>query len=139
MKLLYDYAMSLVGTPYVYGNQSPLSCDCSGLIFILLNSVGMAPREDLNSHGLYHYFIEHGSVCNPRFGALLFFGSKERVKHVGFCLDDRRMLEAAGGNEWVTSIEKARSNGACVTINMINRRKDLVAVISPNYALCGWS
>lgn len=139
MKILYDFAMSLVGIPYVYGNQSPLSTDCSGLIFILLNSIGMAPKEDMNADGLYRFFLDNGDIGSPRLGSLCFFGSKDRIRHVGFALDDRRMLEAMGGNEWVVTEEKAKAVGACVTISMINRRKDLVACITPRYALCGWT
>ena len=140
MKILYDFAMSLIGTPYIYGGQSPLGFDCSGGIFILLNSVGMAPKEDLNADGLYRFFLEHGDVAStPSFGSLLFFGSKTCIKHVAFALDDRRMWEAAGGNEWINSIEKANAVGACCTINLISRRKDLISCIKPRYALCAWT
>lgn len=144
MKILYDYALSFLGVPYSWAGHSHFSVDCSGLVLELLESVGIAPPDDLSAQGLMKYFTEHGDQSNPRFGALAFYGRKNQMPagediatHVGFIIDDKRMIEAQGGSAYIDSPQKAYEIGACVKMSMINRRKDLLVILRPRYELNG--
>lgn len=138
MQTLTKYAFSFLGTPYLWGGSSYFGIDCSSLIMELLKSVGMAPAEDSTADGLYRFFLENGDPADPSLGALAFFGTDKVIKHIGFCVCARRMIHAAGGNEWITTEDKARASGACVRMDLISYRKDLVKVIKPRYSLNGW-
>lgn len=133
-KELYDYAFSFLGVPYVYGGNSYFGLDCSSLAQKLLSFAGIDPKGDQTAHELYTIFMKDGIVLpTAEFGALAFFGTHDRVTHVAFCLDNKKMIEAYGGNSFITSEARARDIEACVDINPITRRKDLVAFILPRY------
>lgn len=132
MNPLYDYALSFLGTPYLWGGSSRFGIDCSSLVIELLKSVDMI-KGDLSADGLYRHFSENGDVAEAQFGALAFYGTEKLIKHVGFCIDKTRMIEAAHGNEWITNYEKAYASKACVIMSQISRRKDLVKILMPRY------
>lgn len=145
MQTLYQYAMSFLGTPYVWGGQSFFSVDCSGLILELLESVGLAPKDDLSAQGIMLHFMKHGEAVSPQLGALAFFGRKLNTladtvvaTHVGFCVDEKRMIEAYGGSSFIDTPQKAKEAGACVKMSMISRRSDLIIVLRPRYELNGF-
>ncbi len=125
MKILYDYAMQLVGKPYKWGGDNPLQgYDCSGLCVEILQSAGVV-TEDLSAQGLYDFLVNRGEWGVTRLGALAFFGKSEtEVTHVGFCLDKHRMLEAAG-----------TGSQAFVKVRPIMYRRDYIATIMPYYRI----
>lgn len=134
---LYDYAMSFVGRPYMWGGDDPMEgFDCSGLVIELLKSVDLLPRVfDTTSQGLYdHFFSSSLELKVPRFGALCFYGrSLKRITHVGMAIDSFRLIEAGGGNSLTRSEKKASEQNAFVRIRPINSRRDLVAILMPPY------
>jgi len=140
---LYDFALSYYGKPYVWGgdgsNRYEGGVDCSGLAQIILSAAKMDPSGDQTADSLYRYFLEEGRgfLNLGGLGAFAFFGKPERIIHVGFCLDAKVMLNASGGGRDITSIDIANQNNACVKIEPIKRRNNLVAVIMPNYASRG--
>jgi cell wall-associated NlpC family hydrolase len=124
---LYDYALSYFGTPYQWG-----TFDCSKFVELILAKSGVVlPR--LSSEALYQLFATTGVPACQR-GALAFFGSPH-VVHVGWMIDDRCMISAAGGGPQVTSIEIAKSLNANVKIQPLSWYKEpaLVATIMPPY------
>jgi cell wall-associated NlpC family hydrolase len=139
MNILYDYAMKFVGQPYIWGGEHPsLGFDCSGLTQEILRSVGLDPPGDQNAQALYNHFEKIGAVNSYGLGALAFFGkSVTSITHVGFCLDNYRMLEARGGDSTTLTKEIAIKQGAFVGVRLIKRRGDLVAVIKPRYFTIG--
>jgi hypothetical protein len=64
-------------------------------------------------------------------GCLAFYGKPGRIGHVAVCLDAHAMIEAGGGGPEITTIERAREQGAEVRMRPITRRRDLVALIRP--------
>lgn len=138
VELLKQYAISLVGTPYRWGGDDPLAgFDCSGLVIELLQSKGLLPHGyDNTAQGLYNHFTKEGMSLGsfPGLGSLVFYGkSTEKITHIGFMLDNYRMLEAGGGRSTTTTVEDAIRHNAFVRIRPINFRADLVAIVSPKY------
>lgn len=145
MQLLRQYALQLVGIPYAWGGDDPLKgFDCSGLVIELLQSCGELPRAKTNGvifdatsqqlHDLYELKGVMSSV--GAFGALAFFGkSTSKITHIGFMMDNKRMLEAGGGGSQTIDFESAARHNAYTRIRPITWRKDLVAILKPRYSL----
>jgi len=132
-KLLYDYALSFLGLPYRWGGDDPVNgVDCSGLCIELLQSVGVFPHgQDTTAAGLKSLFDSY-KKSEGSFGALVFFGSSG-VTHVGFCLNDKLMVEAGGGGSRTKTREDAAVQNAYVRIRPIRTRSDLVGFVMPPY------
>jgi cell wall-associated NlpC family hydrolase len=133
-------AESCLNVPYVFGGSNPLQgLDCSGLVVWCLQRVGVFKKgQDFSAQGLYDHFTKKpGSwMATPYPGALLFFGKDVRsITHVGIALNERRMIEAGGGDSRTTNISVASAHGAMVRRQPISARQDLVAVLMPEYSL----
>lgn len=137
MRLLELYALSQLGTLYRWGGDDPSGWDCSGLVIEILQSTGLLPPYyDTTSQGLYDKFSADGVINAKGLGCLVFFGrSVKAIKHVGFMLDNRRMLEAGGGGSKIKTPEDAIKHNAFVRIRPITWRKDMVATVKPHYNL----
>lgn len=123
----YDYLMSWLGTPYIWGGQSRLGVDCSGLAQLFLASIGLDPPGDQTAQSLYDHFLDK-SHDFKRFGALVFFGKNERlVSHCGILVDPLTMIEARGGDRTTLTV----TPGASVELSPLSRRKDFLKVLYP--------
>lgn len=129
------YALAFIGIPYIWGGNNPLEgFDCSGFVQEVLASVGMDPPGDQTADTLYRMLKdEYGITEEPGPGALVFFGTGERIIHVGFCLTDKIMIEAGGGGRSCRDRDSAAKKGAFVRIRPIHRRRDIVSFVMPNY------
>lgn len=136
MKHLIAASMQFLNIPYIWGGDNYKGFDCSGLVQEILSIVGADPPGDQTSQALYDYFsqsVNHQST-DPQAGALAFFGPNHRsIIHVGFLIDQYKMLEAAGGGAHVTNAEEAIKFNAFVKIRPLHRRRDLLAVFMPVY------
>lgn len=120
--------------PYIWGGQSLKGADCSGLAQLIYEEIGLDPPGDQTSQALYEYFSKNGTEVNIKeadLGDLAFFG-KDRITHVGICLNSILMLEAAGGGPECTTEEISKLKDAKTKVNPILRRRDFVCVIRPN-------
>lgn len=137
MKILEKHAWSLINIPYSWGGDDATGFDCSGLVLELLQGCGVIRHKfDTTAQGLYNMFDSKGVHNSKGFGALVFFGkSKIRITHVGFMLDNFRMLEAGGGGSHIKTLEDAIKYNAFTRIRPIDIRSDLVAIIKPRYPL----
>lgn len=134
MKMIYDVAIRLVGTPYIWGGSTPVGTDCSGLVQLLLAVGGADPVGDQTAEGLFKHFSQpanHNSQ-DPQLGALAFYGHLGKVTHVAMCLDRRRMIEAGGGGPGVLSLADAVRQNAFTRVVPI-RFKDLLGFYMPDY------
>lgn len=135
MKMIYDVAMSLVGTPYIWGGKTPHEgLDCSGLVQILLEVGGADPVGDQTADNLFKHFSQpanHNSQ-DPQLGALAFYGTLGKASHVAMCLDRRRMIEAGGGGPTISLKETADRLGAFTRVVPI-RFKNLIGIYLPDY------
>jgi len=136
MLILKQYAMSFLGLPYNWGGDDPIEgFDCSGLVVELMQSCGELPRNyDNTAQGLYNHFVKNGLLSTKAFGSLAFFGrSTSYITHIGFMVDDFRMLEAGGGGSKTNTRQDAANQNAVIRIRPLSWRNDLVAVLRPKY------
>lgn len=139
MELIIAYALTFVGTPYLWGGSNPMQgLDCSGLVQEILASAGMDIPGDQTAQGLFDYFSKNGSWNKPGAGSLVFFGTDAlHVTHVAFMLDQYRIIEAGGGGHKVISLQTAIDNNAFVKVRHLLNRKDVVSIIKPDYSKIG--
>jgi cell wall-associated NlpC family hydrolase len=141
MKILYDYAMSFLGLPYLWGGDDPIKgFDCSGFVQELLISAGAHPEpsKDLTAQGLYDALQHKGIWSVYTCGALAFYGKDAlHIVHVAMLLDQYRIIEAGGGGSTTLDQDVAARQNAFIRIRHVNRRKDLIAVIRPPYVSIG--
>lgn len=130
-----SYALMFVGSPYRWGGETPMGgFDCSGFVQEVLASVGYSFGRDHNSQMMYRHFKSKGAREIKDVGALSFYGkSSDAIGHVGFCISDFQMVEAAHGSSKTFTIDDAIARKAYIKIRPISRRSDLVACLMPNY------
>ena len=128
--MIAAYLMSFIGVPYMWAGNNPLTgFDCSGLICEGLRAHGFI-FADMNSQGLYNFFLKQGKRSQLAPDSLLFFGkSRDEISHIAMAIDESTMIEAGGGNETTTTLSAAKAANAFVRVRPITYRKDLVAVL----------
>jgi hypothetical protein len=129
-----DFAVRLIGRPYVWGAEGPNSFDCSGLMQYVHQRVGV----DLPRRAIDQSRIGAGTKRLQR-GDLLFFSTDTRrslVTHVGVYEGDGLMIDASkrhgrvrrddlSDEYWVERFMFARRlTGAAATVRLPDRRKN---------------
>ena len=138
MKAVIEYARRFIGVPYYFGGEHPsLGFDCSGFIQEVLQYVGIDPAGDQTAQTLYNYFVSNAHGSHPGPGAVVFYGEDSKsITHVALMTSDFTVIEAAGGTSEMfgpRALEIAIKHKAFVKERPLNRRKDIVAVIMPDY------
>jgi len=95
-------AERMIGTPYVFGGESPAGVDCSGLVQYAYLQAGIRlPRTS----------VEQFQAAQPQRrvlpGDLLFFrtGRSRRVSHVGIYAGNGQMIHASSGSRKVRKVK----------------------------------
>lgn len=133
MTYLTRYALSFLRTPYKWGGDDFSGFDCSGFVLELLEAGGLK-LSDKTAHQLYHYMMHEGfPLDKPREGAIVFFGSKQKVTHTAYCVDGEFIIEAGGGGRKTTSRAAAIRDNAWIRLRRYEYRSDLVAIRYPQY------
>jgi len=137
VKLVTEYAMQFIGVPYVWGGSNPMrGFDCSGFVQFVLESVGADPKGDQTCQSLHDLLLMSGGITlpTPKAGALCFYGKAPKaLTHVSLCLNQYQIIEAGGGDSSTTSVVEAAKRDACVRVRPVDRRKDLITYVMPNY------
>jgi hypothetical protein len=134
MDKLVQYAMSFIGTPYLYGGTSPIKgWDCSEYALELMRSVGVGPKSDANAKAIYSYLFIHGS---PGWGAgaFVFYGKNlDEINHIDFMIDDNRVIGMRGGDSTTTNPDRADLQRAYCKVRPYGDRQDALCVLIPKY------
>ena len=90
-----ELATQLVGIPYKWGGKSSLGFDCSGLVQSVLKICGLEIPRDARDQIIF-FSNDQIDLSDAKPGDLHFFGSKDKVTHVGFSTKGPGLLHAQG-------------------------------------------
>lgn len=94
-----NYAMSLVGKPYVFGATGPNSFDCSGFVMHVYKKFGINLPRTSQSQAYYGTRISRNEL-KP--GDLIFSNTYSSLSHVGIYVGDGKFVHAANSRTGVT-------------------------------------
>jgi cell wall-associated NlpC family hydrolase len=141
MELLRQYALAFAGVQYHWGGDDPVhGFDCSGFVEEILKSSGVLPHSlgKLSAQMLYNWLERDSSPNVWALGSIAFYGQDvSSIGHIGFCLDQYRMIEAGGGAADTVSGDIAAARNAFIRIRPIKYRRDFLCVLKPRYSGIG--
>lgn len=130
-KVVLDFLYGRLNTPYFWGGAGPYY-DCSGLIIECLKMRGwVASSFDATAHDIFTRTLSGGTL-KPKAHALSFYGTKQRIIHVGYCVSDTHMIEAGGGDSKTKTVEDAIKQAAFIRLRTIYHRKDFIGINVPD-------
>lgn len=117
---LVAYATNLIGTPYVWGGNTPAQgLDCSGLLYYIQKKAG-SEVEDMTASG-YSMIGKNIDIGQKKPGDFLFFGRP--VTHCAIYVGNGYMIESRGGRK-----NTADNPGMGVVKSLVSRRSDLSCI-----------
>ena len=117
---LVAYATNLIGTPYVWGGNTPAQgLDCSGLLYYIQKKAG-SEVEDMTASG-YSTIGKKIDIGQKKPGDFLFFGRP--VTHCAIYVGNGYMIESRGGRK-----NSASNPGIGVVKSLVSRRSDLSCI-----------
>lgn len=117
---LVAYATNLIGTPYVWGGNTPeQGLDCSGLLYYIQKKAGSDVR-DMTASG-YSELGKKIGIGQKKPGDFLFFGRP--VTHCAIYVGNGYMIESRGGRK-----NTAENPGMGVVKSPVSRRSDLSCI-----------
>lgn len=117
---LVAYATNLIGTPYVWGGNTPAQgLDCSGLLYYIQKKAGSDVR-DMTASG-YSELGKKIEIGQKKPGDFLFFGRP--VTHCAIYVGNEYMIESRGGRK-----NTAENPGMGVVKSPVSRRSDLSCI-----------
>lgn len=117
---LIVYATNLIGTPYVWGGNTPAQgLDCSGFLYYIQKKAG-SEVEDMTASG-YSTIGKKIDIGQKKPGDFLFFGRP--VTHCAIYVGNGYMIESRGGRK-----NTADNPGMGVVKSLVSRRSDLSCI-----------
>lgn len=117
---LVAYATNLIGTPYVWGGNTPAQgLDCSGLLYYIQKKAGSDVR-DMTASG-YSKLGKKIGIGQEKPGDFLFFGRP--VTHCAIYVGNGYMIESRGGRK-----NTAENPGMGVVKSPVSRKSDLSCI-----------
>lgn len=102
-----DYALMLVGKPYIWGGNGAKGFDCSGTVIECLQAFDLLPNGDWTADSLSKLLPKKGwsKVSDFKRGDIVFWKNSTKYYHVAIMLNDNQYVEAGGGSSKCTTIE----------------------------------
>ena len=99
-------ALSFLNTPYKLGGQDGEDIDCSGLVTVSLQAIGLLPmNRDYDCDALWKHFQFYPKPRVPNPACIVFWcDSSEDYKHVAISLDDEHCISATGYDKYNRSV-----------------------------------
>ena len=96
-------AEQYLGTPYVFGGNSPAGFDCSGFVYYVLKKSGTSISRT-NASGFYNMAKK---VSTPQVGDLVFFSNtyKAGISHIGIYIGSGKMISASGSKVNISTFQ----------------------------------
>ena len=92
-KNIISLSKLLLGVPYLWGGGSSFGYDCSGFVQSVLKSLNISIARDSSCQKKDGRLFE---VKDVRPGDLIFFYEAEKINHVGFVIDENRIIHCSG-------------------------------------------
>ena len=92
---MLSLSRNLLGVPYLWGGTSSFGYDCSGFVQSLLKSLNMSiARDSSDQHDDDRLFQIDLEDAEP--GDLIFFFENDKINHVGFILENNKIMHCSG-------------------------------------------
>lgn len=93
--ILVHYALSYLGTPYLWGGRTPFGIDCSGFTQMVYRLAGIPIHRDAHQQVLQGQTRAFADEAQP--GDLAYFDNEEgMIIHTGIVLGEGKIIHASG-------------------------------------------
>lgn len=87
-------ALKYLHAPYLWGGRSPFGIDCSGFTQVVYKFLGINIPRDAYQQADWGDTV--GFIEESNAGDLAFFGTEEKITHVGIVLENSEIIHASG-------------------------------------------